>query len=84
MTPRPEWRGQPLKPAALAATGEEHIVEAMWKMDEDEKYPGEFAMSIVDDAQRHRFMDAGISWFASGDLKLIAEANVCMSHGGHP
>lgn len=57
---RKDW---PIKPEAAHLEGQRVSVEAGWIMDEDDPYPGEWAM----------LLGAGypIPWIASGDLQNI-------------
>jgi len=73
ITPRAQWGGYGVKPAARAATGEQHIFQPLWFMTAGDPYPGEYAMGIAEREQWARFSRAGISWFASGDLTVIDE-----------
>lgn len=71
---RATYKGRPLKPSANAISGEEVLMEVMWMMDDDDPYPGEWALSPVDDAIRHRFYDHHVGWVASGDVEFLAPA----------
>jgi len=75
ITPRAPWTLHGVKAAARAATGEQHIFEPLWLMTAGDPYPGEYAMGLVEKEQWARFSQAGISWFASGDLTVIDEEN---------
>jgi hypothetical protein len=49
---RPEWRGGKLKESCRRLDGMELInLEVLWQMDEDEKYPREFALGGADEKQ---------------------------------
>lgn len=64
---RPTWRGQPLKQRVAELQGQTITVEAGWLMDEDDQYPGEWAMLVSEEVidKYH------ISWIASGDLEIL-------------
>jgi hypothetical protein len=46
-------------------------LEVLWQMDEDEKYPREFALGGADEETRNVLLDSGISWIASGDVVVL-------------
>jgi hypothetical protein len=78
-TPRPTYKGSPLKKFLHQFTGQEVFVQVMWLMDEDDRYPGEYALGPM--YGRHRdtgiFGDHGeesIGWIASGDVEVIRHA----------
>lgn len=67
---RPSYNGQPVKPAWKALDGQQIAVKALYQMDEGDKYPGEWAMLLPEDA-----MDATHTpWIASGDVVVLRRA----------
>jgi len=65
--PRAEYQGRHAKPGMLEKAGMRFVLHTMWLMDEDDSYPGEYALSTVDSCRG--LMDAlGVAWVASGDV----------------
>lgn len=69
ITIRPYFDGRPAKPEAMALDGLTIELTPMWYMDENDPYPGEWAlgepgMRAVDGKLR----SAGVGWIASGDV----------------
>ena len=70
---RETYNGRPLKPNVKELDGLELELQAMWLQEDEDPYPGEWAMGIVDDEERRKFMvDYNISWVASGDVVVLA------------
>ena len=67
---RPTYRGRKAKPYGMQKNGEVHVFEVLYQMDDDELYPDEYVMSIVDESTRREWVKGGIIWLASGDLEL--------------
>lgn len=67
---RPAFRGSPALPCFLEKNGTELTLVAVWLMDEDDKYPGEWALS-TDSTCRGLYESIGISWIASGDVEVM-------------
>ncbi len=67
---RSDFEGRPIRPKCEGKDGSECILQAGWLMDEDDPYPGEWAMACQnwDDGL---MKDMGISWIASGDLQIL-------------
>jgi len=42
--PRAEYRGRTLRPSLLQFAGRELIVQTWWMMNDDDRYPGEWAL----------------------------------------
>ncbi len=67
---RSEYEGNPIKPECVDHNGKEVVLSASWLMDEDDKYPGEWAMTSVE-FDDPLLKEMGIGWIASGDLEVI-------------
>ena len=70
---RSEYEGQPLKPNVLELNGKVFNLMCCWQIDEGERYSNEYALEPYrkDKAAVEAFENAGISWIASGDIKVI-------------
>lgn len=70
LAPRETYKGRPQKPGMSALAGREMVLSAMWLMDENDPYPGEWALG---DTGKTRELEsaAGIPWVASGDVEII-------------
>ena len=68
---RAEYSGKKLKPSCTSLEGKEIELQAMWRMDDDDKYPDEWAMGGVDSC-RELLELAGITWIASGDVEILS------------
>lgn len=64
---RPTFNGRPARPSALALNGKTMTLEALWIGDDDDPYPGEWAMGLPFDPAS---VDSP-NWLASGDVKVI-------------
>lgn len=62
--PRESYEGRGLMPELAAHAGEVIEVIALWKMDDDDPYPGEWAIGAAD----RRSDILGRGWIASGDF----------------
>lgn len=67
-TPRESWQGAGLKPGAEKLKGREMCLSVAWLMDEDDKYPGEYALEGADDQTRDLLHSLDATWVASGDV----------------
>ena len=67
-TPRATWRGNPMKSQLIPLMGEEMFLVSSWRCQDDEKYPGEFALEGADDRTRAMLREAEVTWIASGDV----------------
>ena len=65
--------GRTIKPGALALNGRRFVLEVLWQMDPDERYPGEYALGPVSPEDRAVFGGAGMYWIASGDVQIDGE-----------
>lgn len=71
ITPRLTYNGRELKPACIVIADEEHVFDVLWKQDDGDPYPGEWAMRPADEATARRFASLGMSWLSSGDLTFL-------------
>lgn len=67
---RQTYRGQALKKAHPGIDAEIHEVFAIWLMDSEDPYAGEYALQRADG---RRFGDdrTGLLWIASGDVEAL-------------
>ena len=69
---RKEYKGQILKEGLKLLEGKEIVLEALWLMDTEDPYPGEWAMGPVSiEDKKLMFANCNISWIASGDIQII-------------
>lgn len=69
ITTRTEFNGRQAKPEALAIDGQVLELTPLWLMDEDDPYPGEWALGEPGMlAVNGKLQSAGIGWIASGDV----------------
>lgn len=54
----------------MAQIGKTVVVVVGWQMDQDEKYPDEYALLPWDKEAHQVFHDMGITWIASGDVTI--------------
>ena len=66
--PRATYRGRLLTPAAAKIAGKEMLLQAMWRCEDGENYPGEFALEGADAATKDLLRSANLAWVASGDV----------------
>jgi hypothetical protein len=68
--PRAEYKDRATKPGMAEKAGTRFVLRTMWLMDEDDSYPGEYALSTVDSCGG--LMETlGIAWVASGDVVVL-------------
>lgn len=77
LRPRETYQGRPLKSSIAQKAGARFVLVTQWKMDNDDPYPGEYALSTKSCAQL--LAELGLTWIASGDVVVIGE-----SPGGKP
>lgn len=65
-TPREQYRGRKLLPGHKELTGRRIELVALWLMDDDDPYPGEWALASPDS-----YRVFGRAWIASGDVMPI-------------
>jgi len=63
---RKTYKGQALKSEAIPHNAKVLVFFCDYLMDDEDKYPNEFVMTPVERL-------VGLSWIASGDLKIIKE-----------
>ncbi len=61
--PRASYQGREALAGMLSQTGAQLSVVPLWQMDEDDPYPGEWALGAPDYGEL-----LGRSWIASGDV----------------
>lgn len=66
ITVRHEYNGCPAKPEAAALNGQVMKLAALWLMDDEDPYPGEWALGTSG-----LLKSSGIGWIASGDVQPI-------------
>lgn len=66
-SPRESYNGQAAMPDLLARAGEALQVVPLWLMDDDDPYPGEWALGAPGGGEL-----LGRSWIASGDVSPCA------------
>jgi hypothetical protein len=71
LQPRESWQGQPIKELVRPYIGATVLLTVAWREEDDEKYPGEYALIPADDGSKDIFEKMGITWIASGDVQLI-------------
>jgi hypothetical protein len=63
-SPRETFQGRAMLPGLAAHAGESVRLIALWKMSEDDPYPGEWALGAPDRCS----LVLGRAWVASGDV----------------
>ena len=66
-TPREQYLGRELLPGQKELTGRHIKLVALWLMDEDDPYPGEWALTSLKERNKI-YRGFGLSWIASGDV----------------
>ncbi len=71
---RKEYKDRPLRESCEILEGIKlEGMLASWLMDEDDPYPGEFAMCPTRRVEMEIFAKAEVYWIASGDLEVKNE-----------
>lgn len=65
---RPLYKGCKVMECVTVLNERHYIMKPLWLMDDEDPYPGEWAMSCE---KYHE--DSGRSWIASGDLRITNE-----------
>jgi len=65
-TPREQYKGRTLLPGHKELTGRRIKLVALWLMDENDPYPGEWALGKVDASAVFNRL-----WIASGDVRQV-------------
>ncbi len=78
---RPLYNGNPVKPELQGLQGQEFLLRAMWLQDDQDTYPGEWAMGdahIASDPILRLLSASGghLTWIASGDVEVLEEVDV--------
>lgn len=71
--PRAEYQGRTTKPGMAEKAGTRFVLRTMWLMDDDDPYPGEYALSTIDSCGG-LMEQLGIAWVASGDVVVLPNA----------
>ena len=74
--PRAEYKGRATRPGMMEKAGTRFVLRTLWLMDNDDPYPGEFALSTCDSASDGELMRVlDIHWVASGDVVAVSIVN---------
>ena len=73
INPRPSYNGRGLKESVELFKGKIMLLTCMWLMDEDDKYPGEYALLPTSEEDIKLFYHADMTWIASGDIEVLGE-----------
>lgn len=68
-TPRDEYKGRSMLTGMGEHRGTRLMVRVLWRMDDDDQYPGEYALGPADAAGDL----LGRTWLASGDVTPATE-----------
>ena len=68
---RPSYDGRPLKDGAKALDGKILILQADWVQDDDDQYPGEWALSSIYFNELSMITGGAVSWISSGDVEIL-------------
>lgn len=72
---RDTHQGNVVKSSCLNLQGKKFILEVLWKMNDDDSYPGEYALGDaaagITMGINTLFKEAKIAWIASGDVKVL-------------
>ncbi len=70
---RPLYMGQPVRESVARQEGAEVLLQALWQCDDDERYPGEWALSFLpsDGGLAAMITSFGTGWIASGDVEVL-------------
>lgn len=78
--PRAEYKGRATKPGLTEKAGARFVLRALWLMEDDDAYPGEYALSTVDSCGG-LMKTLGIAWVASGDVFVLPNAKLSGAEG---
>jgi hypothetical protein len=74
---RTTYNGSAVKSSCLNLQGKKFFLEVLWKMNDDDPYPGEYALgdaqASVTVGKNTLFKEARIAWIASGDVKILRQ-----------
>lgn len=69
---RKEYKGRQIRPEALAIDGMEIELMAGWMMENDDPYPGEWALQpAVRLSEQADLFQLAVGWIASGDVVVL-------------
>lgn len=69
---RPSYKGYPTKYKVEELNGKVLLMDVMWRCEDGEKYPGEFALQPSDPITKdHWFHNYDLVWIASGDVEIL-------------
>lgn len=70
---RKDYKGRQIRPEALAIDGMEIELMAGWMMEDDDPYPGEWALQPpVRLSEQADLFRRAVGWIASGDVVVLA------------
>lgn len=70
---RESYEGRALKPKVLELEGKTLRLTVLWRMGEDDLYPGEFALGPHGLESTEAMGAADLTWIASGDVEVIEQ-----------
>jgi hypothetical protein len=65
---RKSYDGREMKPCCKQLDGKNLELYVLWKMNDDDPYPNEWALG---EREAGELMKAGITWVASGDVEIL-------------
>ena len=68
--PREQYKGRELLPGHKELTGRRIKLVALWIMDENDPYPGEWALTSGGETCAEVYRVFGLAWIASGDVMI--------------
>lgn len=69
--PRSTWNGASVREGIPELVGKQMQLTVCWKMDDADKYPGEYALEGADEETIAMLKTIPITWVASGDVVPI-------------
>lgn len=70
---RETYKDRPTKPEVDKLNGQIFTLEALWKMNKKDPYPGEIALFPYPYAEKEIFVKYGLGWIASGDVEILKQ-----------
>ena len=70
---RPEYEGRSVKPRVSVLNGMVMNMMCLWEYEEDEMYHGEYAMEPVEEGDKRKLQNVGLTSLATSDLEIIDE-----------
>lgn len=71
LKPRTEFHGRPIKEKIKPFIGAKLLLTVGWIMDENDPYPGEYALFGADKASKDIIDAMDTTWIASGDIEVV-------------